>query len=124
MGKQIRKRAMTLLEIMVVIFIIGIISTVFGISLRGSTRKAKDLKTKKAAEKIVNALTTEMELNGLDPRKVAKNPSKYLKSSGMVGDVKGLLKDGDGNDFVVSYTDKLGFQVKSKSQSDEDFEEE
>ena len=39
------KKAMTLLEVMIVIFIIGIISSVIGYNMKGSLEKAKAFKT-------------------------------------------------------------------------------
>ncbi len=60
--KFIRKtrRAMTLLEIMIVIFIIGIISSVIGYNMKGSLEKAKAFKTTEGIKKITEIFELEL----------------------------------------------------------------
>ncbi len=112
MLKKKKKRSMTLLEIMVVIFIIGIIGSVIGYNMKGSMKKGKQFKTDYAAAKIAEVLTMECELNGLNPHAVAKDFENVLKESGMVKDVGKLIVDGYGEKYKVSYV-KDTFKVTS-----------
>ena len=112
MLKKKKKRSMTLLEIMVVIFIIGVIGSVIGYNMKGSMKKGKQFKTDFAAAKIAEVLTMETELNGLNPHVVAKDFENVLKESGMVKDVDKLIVDGYGEKFKVSYVSEA-FKVTS-----------
>jgi len=112
-----KKRPMTLLEIMVVIFIIGIVGSVIGYNMRGSLSKGKEFKTARSAEKLQEILTLECDLNNIDPTTkewsstVVKN---VLKNSGLVKDVDALMKDGWGEKFKVEYsTERQEFDVFS-----------
>jgi prepilin-type N-terminal cleavage/methylation domain-containing protein len=51
-----KKRAFTLLEMMVVIFLIGVIGSVVAYNFKGSLDKGKKFKTKYGAEKLENIL--------------------------------------------------------------------
>ena len=112
MLKRKKKRSMTLLEIMVAIFIIGVIGSVIGYNMKGSMKKGKQFKTDFAATKIAEVLTMETELNGLNPHAVAKDFENVLKESGMVKDVDKLIVDGYGEKFKVAYV-KDAFKVTS-----------
>ncbi|NGX28681.1 MAG: hypothetical protein K940chlam1_00865, partial [Candidatus Anoxychlamydiales bacterium] len=90
-----KKRPITLLEIMVVILLIGIITSVVGYNVKGSLEKGKVFKTKQAKMQIVDLLTLETA-KGSNMDDVVKNPQKYLKNSGMAKDVDKLLVDGWG----------------------------
>ena len=111
------KRPMTLLEIMVVIFIIGIIGSVIGYNMRGSMAKGKRFKTERAAEKLQEILMLECDLKNLDPASMTWNPDtvqEVFEESGMVKDVDGLMKDGWGEAFTVRYIQsREAFEVKS-----------
>ena len=104
MLKKIKKRSMTLLEIMVVIFIIGIIGSVVGYNLKGSLKKGKQFKTDQAAAKLREVLTLETELNGKNPKDVLDHLEETVAESGMVKDPKSLLVDGFGERFKVTYS--------------------
>ena len=101
--KKIRKRAMTLLEIMVVIFIIGIIGSVIGYNMKGSMGKGKDFKSRHAAEKIKEVLALEMDMKGMSPSAVIKNARTILKESGMIKDMKTIMQDGYGQPYRITY---------------------
>jgi len=111
------KRPMTLLEIMVVIFIIGIIGSVIGYNMRGSMAKGKRFKTERAAEKLQEILMLECDLKNVNPASITWNPDKIkkvLEDSGMVKDLDGLMKDGWGEPFRVRYIQsRETFEVRS-----------
>ncbi len=115
--KKKKKRPMTLLEIMVVIFIIGIIGSVVGYNMRGSMKKGKEFKTARAAEKLKEILLLECDLNNDDPSTITWNEDEVrnrLRKSGMVKDIDSLMKDGWGEAFVISYnTENESFELTS-----------
>ena len=112
-----KKRPMTLLETMVVIFIIGIVGSVIGYNMRGSLSKGKEFKTARSAEKLREILILECDLRNIDP--AAKTWSStvvrnVLRDSGLVKDIDALMKDGWGEKFKVEYsTDRQEFDVSS-----------
>ena len=113
-----KKYAMTLLEIMIVIFIIGIIGSVVGYNMRGSLDKGKVFKTKEGGKKLYeivqlenaqeNKLLKRFE-DGDDPSTII---SGMLKNSGLVRNPKDLMKDGWGEEYVFEM-DKDGFRYHS-----------
>ncbi len=97
MKKQV-KRAMTLLEIMIVIFIIGIIGSVIGYNMRGSLDEGKAFKTKEAARKLYEIIELEIA-KGAKPTTDSKEIEALLKQSGLVRKPADLLCDGWQNAF-------------------------
>ncbi len=103
-----KKKAFTLLEIMIVIFLIGLIGSVIGYNMKGSLDKGKAFKTEQAINKIRDILELEaargnIEMSALDQDQVAQ----YLKNSGIVRNPNKLLKDGWGNPMEVVVDDGI-----------------
>ncbi|MCB1072959.1 MAG: prepilin-type N-terminal cleavage/methylation domain-containing protein [Chlamydiales bacterium] len=96
-----KKYAMTLLEIMIVIFIIGIIGSVIGYNMRGSLDNGKAFKTKEGSRKLYEIVQLETAQTGMlkDEGKLSEEISTMLKKSGLVKNVKELMRDGWGNDY-------------------------
>lgn len=113
--KQVKKRAITLLEIMIVIFLIGLIGSVIGINMKGSMDKGRAFKSERAKEQIKDILQLQLAEGVATNNEIAQDPTYYLKRSGMVKKPKDLLKDGWGQPFVITATaDGAGFSVKSE----------
>ena len=108
------KRPLTLLEIMIVIFLIGLIGSVIGYSMKGSLDEGKAFKTKQAAEQVHDILILEIA-EGFDRDQVIQNPKKFLVRSGVAKNPDKLLKDGWGNDFEIAAHGKNDLKVISKS---------
>jgi len=97
-----KKRALTLLEIMIVILIIGVIGSVIGYNMRGSLDEAKAFKTREGAKKIRDILTLQMAtVDQYTPDIVQENISSVLESSNLVPNVEKLLKDGWGRKYEI-----------------------
>lgn len=112
-----KKKALTLIEIMIVIFLITLITGAVGYNMKGSLTKGKEFRTKQAQEQLRDLLLICVD-EGEDPEKVAKNPSLYLIKSGLAKDPKNLVKDGWGSDFEVKLTaDKRDFEISSKNMT-------
>lgn len=106
-----KKYTMTLLEIMIVIFIIGIIGSVVGYNMRGSLDQGKAFKTKEATRKIYEILQLEEARGNLIPDGTVdfqKKVCAILKESGFVRNASQITKDGWGNPFDFSLDDQSG----------------
>lgn len=97
---MVKKRYITLLEIMIVILLIGIITSVVGYNVKGSLEKGKVFKTQQAQTQIRELLLLEVA-RGTNIEDVVKDPKKYLKESGLVRDIASLLKDGWNEPFEI-----------------------
>ncbi|MDN3506152.1 MAG: type II secretion system protein [Simkaniaceae bacterium] len=107
-----KKRAFTLLEIMIVIFLIGIIGSVIGYNMKGSLDKGKAFKTQQAKLKIKDILELEMA-KGVTPERITEDPEKYLRASRLVKNPDKMMKDGWGDRFDVSLKDNGDLNIKS-----------
>lgn len=95
-----KKKSMTLLEIMIVIMLIGLISSVLGYNMKGSLDKGRAFRTKEGAKIVRDVLLLEVaEGHSID--EVIASPGEYLKNSGLVNDPAKSLKDGWGKEFVI-----------------------
>ncbi len=95
-----KKRALTLLEIMIVIFLIGLIGSVIGVNMKGSMEEGKAFKSRKAKEQIADILMLEVA-RGVSIEEVVKNPQIYLENSGLVKNPETFLNDGWGTPFEI-----------------------
>ena len=96
-----KKYAMTLLEIMIVIFIIGIIGSVIGYNMRGSLDNGKAFKTKEGSRKLYEIVQLESAQTGMlkEEGNLSEKVSLLLKNSGLVKNVRELIRDGWGNEY-------------------------
>jgi len=95
-----KKRAFTLLEIMIVIFLIGLIGSIVGYSMKGSLTEGKAFKTKQAIVRITDLLELELA-RGSTPTEINDNLEGVLTSQKVVKNVQTLLKDGWGDKMKV-----------------------
>ncbi len=102
---KIKKRHMTLLEIMIVIFLIGLITSVVGYNMKGSLNKGKIFKTEQAINQVKDLLLLEVA-QGANIDEVVSNPQKFLDQSGMAKNSKELLKDGWGHELKITINNK------------------
>ena len=127
---MIKKRYITLLEIMIVILLIGIITSVVGYNVKGSLEKGKIFKTEQAQKQIRDILLLEVA-RGKDIDDVVKHHKIFLKESGLVKDVDQILKDGWNKEFLIKVSrDKSDIEVissnykKQQKEHDKNFDEE
>ncbi len=130
-----KRRHITLLEIMIVIFLIGIIGSVIGYNMKGSLDKGKVFRTKESIKQVHDLLLLQVA-EGADINDVAIDPLKYLEKSGLAKNPKELIKDGWGyrlnceyvksaNDIVITskglseYEMKKGKKEKKLKETEE-----
>jgi len=100
---------------MIVILLIGIITSVVGYNVKGSLEKGKIFKTQQAQAQIKELLLLEVA-KGANIDEVVKNPKKYLKDSGLPKNISSLLKDGWNEEFQIrTNKNKTDIIVTSKN---------
>jgi general secretion pathway protein G len=131
-----KKRAITLLEIMIVIALIGIIVSVLGYNMRGTLSEGKAFKSEQAQRQIKEILLLELAKDdNLTAEQIAENPERYLSNSGLIKEPKKYMKDGwgkrfdvkvakDGNDFIINSKSLTSYRNSKKKQLEQDEEEE
>lgn len=106
MNLRKKKRALTLIEIMIVIVLIGLIGSVVGVNMKGSLDEGKAFKTRQAKEQIADILMLEVA-RGASMEAVLSDPGKYLTNSGLVKKPKEFMKDGWGAPFEIKEDDEI-----------------
>ena len=111
--KKIVKRAITLLEIMIVVLLIGIISSVLGFNMKGSLDEGKAFKSREGAKQIRDILLMQVE-NDDELKNIVEVEDnmaieKALRNSGLVADPKKLLVDGWGNPYHYKIVEEGDF---------------
>lgn len=126
--KKRKKQPMTLLEVMIVIFIIGIIGSVIGYNMRGSMDQGKAFKTKEGIYKVYNIVQLEIDsgeiqkLEGKPSSDIEEEVGKILEQSGLISKPQDYLVDGWKNplEFNVEHLEG-GYEIRMKSVKYEAF---
>ena len=103
--QKIKKRAITLIEIMIVISLIAIIGGVLSYNLKGALDKGKAFKTEQAQNQIKEALQLVCNEVEKTPEEIANDPQTFLGASEFVKKPEDLIKDGWGAVMKVEYKD-------------------
>ena len=109
---KIKKRAITLLEMMIVIFIIGIIGSVVGYSMKGSLNEARAFKSEQGSKQVYDILMLSLA-NGGSLTQMIKSAEMVLEESGLVGHPKKMIKDGWNQRYVIKKTSENDIVVYS-----------
>lgn len=103
-----KKRAITLLEVMIVILLIGLIGGIVSYNLKGSLDKGKNFRSKEGAQKLEDILNLELQLSRLKAEDlVSANPEnihnviRMVESSGLVANAQDFVKDGWKEPYVI-----------------------
>ena len=78
-----KKYFLTIIEIMIVIFIISIVGGVMTHNLKGSLTKGRAFKTETASREAYDILSLEMA-SGTLMKDIVDDPAKILKKTGLV----------------------------------------
>lgn len=128
-----KKHPLTIIEIMIVIFIISIVGGVMSYNMKGSLVKGRAFKSEAASKEAYDILSLELA-SGSSINKILEHPESVLKESGLVKNPKKILQDGWGKDFTLIQTEDEDFIIYSpkwvsylmeeKHMSPEEIEEE
>lgn len=116
MKQKSKKKFITLIEIMIVMFLIALIAGVVAYNYRGSLDEGRAFSTQQNIEKIRNILELETAKQHIPLTKTALESdwkTKILGNSPLVKDVNTLTKDGWGNDLVLTADDKGNLTITS-----------
>ena len=116
--KQVRKRYITLIEIMIVMFLIALITGALAYRFGGALEKGYAFKTKANIERLEAILNLAVAENPSLLQNIESNWQDIVDSSPLVKDAKSLKTDGWGNLFRVS--DNKG-QIEIHSDKYEDY---
>lgn len=96
---------MTLLEIMIVIFIIGIVGSVFSYNMKGSLEKGKAFKSEQGSRQVHDILTLAIAEGSLKLTETLDRDTviRELDRSGLVKNPQKLIKDGWGVEYDISF---------------------
>jgi general secretion pathway protein G len=112
---HIKRRFITLIEIMIVMFLIALITGVLAYNYRGSLEEGKAFKTKQGIER----LETILNLAAADDPSILDHIESRWKDvvnqSPLVQNPNTLLKDGWGGDYQVGFGDKGQIEVVSQN---------
>lgn len=102
-----KKRPITLLEVMIVIFLIALIGSVVGYNMKGSMDKGRTFKTKQAAEKLKQIVLLEIDNADFPIDEIdATNARILVKNSGLVSNADDVMRDGWKEEFKIHYVKK------------------
>ncbi|HUD02229.1 MAG TPA: type II secretion system protein [Rhabdochlamydiaceae bacterium] len=105
-----KKRAITLLEIMIVILLIGLIGGVVSYNLKGTLDKGKAFASKEGARKLEDILNLEIQQGTKKALEIARDHSDErdvvkacLLNSGLISaqQLKKFIKDGWNEFFII-----------------------
>ncbi len=100
--KKQTKRSFTLLEIMIVIFLIGLIGSVIGYNMKGSLEKGKAFRTEQAMRQIDDALSLLLAEGRTTKEDIQTDLAKSLEKTGLFKKPEEIAKDGWGTAFDVT----------------------
>lgn len=103
---RIVKRAyITLIEMMIVMFLIALITGVIAYNVKGSLDQGKVFKTKVGIEKVETILNLAIANEPDLANNINDSWKAVIKTSPLVQNPDSLIKDGWGNDYDVRYDD-------------------
>jgi general secretion pathway protein G len=111
---NIRKRYITLIEIMIVMFLIALITAVIAYNYRGSLEEGKAFKTKAAMEKLETILNLKAAEDPGFLNDVESQWQEVVNTSPLVKDPRALVYDGWGYPFRVEIDNQGTIRVTSE----------
>lgn len=103
-----KKRFITLVEMMIVMFLIAMITGVIAYNYTGSLEEGKAFKTKTGIEKIHTVLDLHLATHPEDKATIDTKWQSILEHSQLVKNAKDLENDGWGNPYSVSIDNESG----------------
>ena len=98
---KIKRKALTLIEIMIVIFIIGLIGSVIGYNMKGSLDEGKSFKSEQGSKQVYDFLNLQIAQKKDAFDLVLANPEEALRDTGFVNRADKLIKDGWNQQYII-----------------------
>jgi type II secretory pathway pseudopilin PulG len=112
--KIYKKRFITLIEIMIVMFLIALITGAIAYNFRGTMDEGKAFKTKVAMERVETILNLKVSENPESLNSITADWQKVIIESPMVSNPDALIRDGWGVPFEVAVDDNGAVKVRSR----------
>jgi len=109
----VTKRYITLVEMMIVIFIIGVLTAVLGFSYQSSIEKTRVFKTERDIDKLETILNLMIAEDPSDLQHVETDWQLMIRNDPLVKDPAALYRDGWGHEYQVTIENDT---VKVRSQ--------
>lgn len=110
-----KKKPFTLLEIIIVIFLITLITGAIGYNMKGALDKGKVFRTEQAIEQLQD-LFLMCVAEGESTDTILKYPAETLQKYGLAKNPKKIVQDGWGSPFRIGVTrDKSTFLITSQN---------
>lgn len=116
--KQYKRRYITLIEIMIVMFLIALITGVLAYNYRGSLDEGKAFKTKAAIEKIETILNLAISEDPSKANSIGSDWQNIIRNSPLVSNPNALLVDGWGLPYHVAADEQGVIRVSSQKYDD------
>lgn len=100
-----KKNCFTLLEIIIVIFLITLITGAIGYSMKGTLDKGKVFRTEQAIEQLRDLFLMCLA-EGETPDEIIRSPEKVIKKYGLAKNPKKIIEDGWGEQLTITYLKK------------------
>lgn len=109
-----KKRFITLVEMMIVMFLIAMITGVIAYNYTGSLEEGKAFKTKAGIEKIHTVLDLHLATHPEDRDHIETQWQDIVARSQLVKNPGELVKDGWGMEYEVSKNNQNEIEIKSE----------
>lgn len=109
------RRFVTLVEMMVVIFIIGLIVSVVGFRYQGSLEKGKAFKTETSIDKVETFLSLRVAENPHLIDNIERGWQEIIRTDPFAKDPEALIRDGWGEPLQVEVNDQGRIHVWSRN---------
>lgn len=110
---RIERRFITLIEVMIVMFLIALITGVLAYNYKGSLDKGKEFKTKAGIERLETILNLAVSEHPSLLKEIDEHWEEVVKSSPLVQNAKDLIYDGWGNKYHVEVNAEGDIEVSS-----------
>lgn len=111
---HLKKRFITLVEMMIVMFLIAMITGVIAYNYTGSLEEGKAFKTKAGIDKIHTVLDLHLATHPDDRENIETRWRDIVESSQLVKNARELIKDGWGFEYQVSKDQNNEIEIKSE----------
>jgi general secretion pathway protein G len=108
-----KKRFITLVEMMIVMFLIAMITGVIAYNYTGSLEEGKAFKTKAGMEKIQTILDLHLATHPDAKEHLDTEWKSIVENSQLVKNAKELIKDGWGGEYQVGKDNNGDIEIKS-----------
>jgi general secretion pathway protein G len=110
----LKRRLITLVEMMIVMFLIAMITGVIAYNYTGSLEEGKAFKTKAGIDKIQTILDLHLATHPEERDSIDTNWRGIVGNSQLVKNANELIKDGWGIEYTVSKDQNNDIEIKSE----------